>query len=154
MHDRVENATPGSALRDITNSTTSTIKATSVTVKRPEVRLRERMAAEPKTIEELLALPDDLLPDIASMPPPPEIDEFAGLPSIEDLQQISGQLCVDEAGEDDGSRVLEETLRRFIVDPGDFQWSFFLADDDDILGEADPRPCYMFDDIPSQVECN
>lgn len=152
----VEDVTPGSALRDITNSTYSSkavdsLKLPAITVSKPESRLRDRVSFQPRDITELLALPDDLLPDIESVPQALESDEFAGLPPIEDLEQVSGQCFVHDLSEEEpeDSVALDEALKRFIVDPGDFEWVFATSHPD----EADLRPCYMFDDVPNRIEC-
>ncbi|PJF18239.1 hypothetical protein PSACC_01939 [Paramicrosporidium saccamoebae] len=149
-------------LRDITNSANA-LRANDTSEKRiglvrsgskPTVESKLRIAdpesvPDPQTIEELLALPDDLLPDIERVPALQERDEFEGLPLIKDISHVEVTGCsptwdaeCDEILQSAAkSRKLlhdhiTHALRDLVIRPSDFDWAFDAMDP-----SRDPSPC-------------
>lgn len=188
--------TPGSVLksnpilRDITNSANpqrindtfpsstvnvtlpSTAKRSRETASKPVVESKLRYAQSstsphtPKTIEELLELSDDQLPEIEVMPDKPAIqtDEFSDLPAIDiNIADTSHIIAVDEEQLKEGERLVElaekerralqekltETLRTLVIDPKDFEWAYQPIVECD---EEDCPPCFIFDGLPETVD--
>lgn len=135
--------TPGNALRDITNSTQI---VNNNTVSRPTAH-NEKTPSIRRTfdnIEEILALPDDELPEIEYIPAEPLIEETLS-DSLLDLAALQR-----EAEEEQYSR-LQEEINQFIWPhvsmEEEYGWAFQQIE----YREDELRPCFMFDDIPPAV---
>ena len=166
---RVNNAFPSST---VNASLALTAKRPRDTASRPVVESKLRYAEPsnsppaPSTIEELLKLSDDQLPDIEVIPDKPaiEADEFSDLPVIDiNIADTSRIIAVDEEQLKEGERLVElaekerrvlqekltETLRNLVIDPKDFEWAYQPIVEYD---ERDFPPCLMFDDLPETVD--
>lgn len=124
------------------------------------------MASEPTTIEELLALPDELLPEIETVPSmPPALDDNEDLPEIIDLasikpvgisshheEQVNDILSGAERSKEFLRHRLQIAIEAIRVRPEEFEWTTLPLPQ--ILEEQDEGSsggCYMFNDLPDQI---
>lgn len=170
--------TPGKGLlRDITNSahvkrvgehpfkepgsgapaTLERIEAATTTTKTTATAPRDFVS-----IEELLALPDDQLPDIELVSRPPavsadqeDLGKLPALPSEDDLDEAESivLLELDDTWDAEIARVLKDIR----VDPADFVWATrgTVGDEEEAAATREPLlPCCMFEDVPASAAVN
>lgn len=149
--------TPGKGLlRDITNS--AHLKRLGEQLKDiPDAIIREELVpCKPTSLrknnvtsmEELLALPDDQLPDIEviARPPARTLDDLEGLPAFPDIPLSSTGILPAEPINWNGE--IARVLKDIQVDPADFEWALkeYRLND-----KVKFPPCFLFDDIPPTV---
>lgn len=122
------------------------------------------MARPVSTIDELLTLPDDQLPNIEGPAAPlngsynheewpdlpPIMDDIANFGTIEamDEEQVKEREVIRQLQEH-----LSEAIRSLVIDPIDFdeKWAPTPVPVNDELGDGITGGCYMFDDLPPSV---
>lgn len=130
---------------------------------------RSQLSQPPFTIEELLALPDDQLPEIEFAPPPTlnldNNNDFSDMPPIIDLEQlpyftnsikgpyqynsIQSHTCREKLSA--SNDCLVEAIRQLAITPEELAWAYeplppLLEVDDEHC-----PPCLMFDNLPEMI---
>lgn len=149
--------TPGKGLlRDITNS--AHLKRVGEQFKDiPDAIITEEIGPckpigliqnDVTSMEELLALPDDQLPDmeVVAKPAASAMDDLDGLPAFPDIPLESIKILPTELIDWDGE--IAKVLKSVQVNPADFEWAF---KDYQVKDKVKFPPCFMFDDIPQTV---